>query len=71
VLPSNPSEAQIFDVLGYESLHVDEIQVQTGMPIEEVTATLAMMELKGMVRKVGGMRYMAVGEMGADYETDR
>ena len=71
VLPSNPSEAQIFDVLGYESLHVDEIQVQTGMPIEEVTATLTMMELKGMVRKVGGMRYMAVGEMGADYETDR
>lgn len=70
VLPSNPSEAQIFDVLGYESLHVDEIQVQSGMPIEEVTATLAMMELKGMVRKVGGMRYMAVGEMGADYETN-
>jgi DNA processing protein len=70
VLPSNPSEAQIFDVLGYESLHVDEIQVQTGMPIEEVTATLAMMELKGMVRKIGGMRYMAVGEMGAEYEAD-
>jgi len=70
VLPSNPSEAQVFDVLGYESMHVDEIQVQTGMPIEEVTATLAMMELKGMVRKVGGMRYMAVGEMGADYQTD-
>jgi DNA processing protein len=71
VLPSNPSEAQIFDVLGYESLHVDEIQVQTGMPIEEVTATLAMMELKGMVRKVGAMRYMAIGEMGADYEANQ
>ncbi len=71
VLPSNPSEAQIFDVLGYESLHVDEIQVQTGMPIEEVTATLAMMELKGMVRKVGSMRYMAIGEMDADYEANQ
>ena len=71
VLPSNPSEAQIFDVLGYESLHVDEIQVQTGMPIEEVTATLAMMELKGMVRKIGGMRYMAIGETSAEYEADQ
>ncbi len=69
VLPSNPTEAQIFDVLGYESMHVDEIRAQTSLPIEDVTATLAMMELKGMVRKVGGMRYMAVGEMGADYET--
>jgi DNA processing protein len=50
---------------------VDEIQVQTGMPIEDVTATLAMMELKGMVRKIGGMRYMAVGETSAEYEADQ
>jgi hypothetical protein len=41
------------------------------MPIEDVTATLAMMELKGMVRKVGAMRYMAIGEMGADYEANQ
>ena len=31
---------------------------QTGLPIEKVTAALAMMELKGMVRQVGGMHYV-------------
>ncbi|MEA3351294.1 MAG: DNA-processing protein DprA [Chloroflexota bacterium] len=68
VLPSNPTEAQLFETLGLESMHVDEIRANTKLPIEKVTATLAMMELKGMVRKVGGMRYTAVREMGADYD---
>jgi predicted Rossmann fold nucleotide-binding protein DprA/Smf involved in DNA uptake len=38
------------------------------MPIETVSATLAMMELKGMVRQVGGMNYVAVRERPEVYE---
>jgi predicted Rossmann fold nucleotide-binding protein DprA/Smf involved in DNA uptake len=38
------------------------------MPIEAVSAALAMMELKGMVRQVGGMNYVAVRERPATYE---
>jgi DNA processing protein len=67
VLPSNATEAQLFDVLTHEPLHVDEIQLKMKMPIEAVTATLTMMELKGMVRQVGGMRYTAVKEDGVEY----
>jgi hypothetical protein len=40
------------------------------MPIERVSATLTMMELKGMVRQVGGMQYVAVREESAPYETE-
>lgn len=68
-LPGDPREAQIYQVVGDEPLHVDEISTQTKMPIEQVTSTLALMELKGMVRKTFGMKYVAVQEVQAGYGT--
>jgi DNA processing protein len=67
VLPTDSVEAQVLNVLAHEPLHVDEIRNQTGLPIERVSATLVMMELKGMVRQVGGMNYVAVREEQAEY----
>lgn len=49
---------------------MDEIRNQTGMPIERVSATLVMMELKGLVRQVGGNNYVAVREEQAIYKTE-
>ena len=66
-LPSDPKEAVLFQAVGDEPLHVDEICSQVNLPIEEVTATLALMELKGMVRKTFGMKYVAVQELNAGY----
>ena len=71
VLPADATEAQLFDILSHEPKHVDEIRAQADLPIEKVTAALAMMELKGMVRQVSGMRYYAVREIGADYDVDK
>jgi len=70
VLPSDATEALIFDILSHEPMHVDEIRSRTDMPIEKLTSTLTMMELKGMVRQASGMRYFAVREDSADYEVD-
>ena len=70
VLPANATEAQLFDILDQEPIHVDEIRARTKLPIEDVTATLAMMELKGMIRQVGGMRYTAVKEALAEYKVE-
>jgi DNA processing protein len=70
VLPTNATEAQLFEVLSHEPLHVDEIRNQTRLSIEDVTANLALMELKGMVRQVGGMRYTAIREDGIVYSVD-
>ena len=66
-LPADEVETQVLNVLAREPLHVDEIRNQTGLPIERVSATLVMMELKGMVRQVGGMNYVAVREEPAEY----
>ena len=68
-IPSDPVEAQLYQSLSQEPRHVDEIRLLTGMPIEKVSATLAMMELKGMVRQVGGMNYVAVREATSEYHT--
>jgi DNA processing protein len=67
VLPSNATEAQLFEILGHEPMHVDDMSTQTELPIDKVIATLAFMELKGMVRQVGGMRYTAIREPGEEY----
>jgi DNA processing protein len=68
ILPSDETEALLLNTLGSEPLHVDEIRSQANLPIEKISATLAMMELKGMVRQVGGMNYVAVREEQASYK---
>ena len=45
--------------LSAEPVHIDELGVQMGLPIAQVSGALAMMELKGMVRHLGGMQYTA------------
>jgi DNA processing protein len=40
------------------------------LPIEQVSATLTIMEFKGMVRHAGGMNYSIIREALADYRSD-
>jgi DNA processing protein len=70
VLPSDALEAQLYAALENEPLHVDEIRARTNLPIEQVTSTLALMELKGMVRQVGGMQYVVLRENKNVYQVD-
>jgi DNA processing protein len=67
VIPADATEARLLEALSAEPLHVDEIRSKIGLPIESVSAALTMMELKGMVRQVGGMQYVAVREDQAQY----
>ena len=69
-LPADPVEARLLQLLAEETQHVDEICAQSGLPIEQVSATLTLMELKGMVRQVGGMNFSLIRENLADYRTD-
>jgi DNA processing protein len=66
-LPKDEVESKLLSILSKEPLHVDDIRAQAEMPIEKVSATLALMELKGMVRQVGGMQYVAVRDEMGDY----
>jgi DNA processing protein len=68
ILPGNENEKKLLSVLTHEPLHMDDIRNLTGLPIEQVSATLVMMELKGLVRQVGGMNYVAVRDEQAEYK---
>jgi len=70
VLPADETEATLLAHLSAEPTHVDELQQQVDLPIAQVTSTLAMMELKGMIRQVGGMKYIVAREPGVVYVVD-
>ena len=66
-LPADKTEAALLTYIGHEALHVDELCARSGLPIDQVSATLTIMELKGLVRNHGGMTYAAVREPSAGY----
>jgi DNA processing protein len=69
-LPSDAIEAKLFGLLSQEPLHVNDIGIKAALPIEQVSSTLALMELKGLVRQVGGMNYVAARETQSEYRVD-
>jgi DNA processing protein len=70
ILPDNEVEARILEHLSAEPVHVDALGLAVELPIAEVTSTLALMELKGQVRQVGGMNYVLAREGGVEYVID-
>ncbi len=69
LVAENETEATLMRYLTAEPLHIDELRQQTGLPIAQVSSTLALMELKGLARQVGGMNYVIAHEASADYAT--
>lgn len=69
LIPVNDVESLLLKQLSREPLHIDEVGRRSEMPITTVSSTLAMMELKGLVRQVGGMNYVLAREPGVDYIT--
>ncbi len=71
LFPTDETEARLFEQLAAEPLHVDEVSRAAELPIATVTSTLALMELKGLVRQVGGMSYVRAREPGPEYHVAR
>lgn len=69
LFPSDEKETAILRILSDEPLSMDEIGIQARLPIEQVSSTLVLMELKGMVSQVGGMSYVAVHDEQGEYLT--
>lgn len=69
-LPESAEEAALLEHLSPQPVHVDELSRASGLPSAEVSSTLAMMELKGVVQQVGGMKYVLIREADPVYETE-
>ncbi len=66
-MPATDTEAELLRHITREPMHVDEVCRGSGLPIATVSSVLAMLELKGMVRQMGPMSYVRVGEQLASY----
>ncbi len=66
-LPATHEEAHLLRFLSDQPVHVDELSREAGMGVAQVSSTLTLMELKGMVRQVEGMSYIRLREPGAEY----
>jgi DNA processing protein len=67
LLPGDELETKLMEILNLEPVYIDEIQTKAGFPVEKVSAALTMMELKGMVKQVGGMTFMAIRDERESY----
>jgi DNA processing protein len=57
----DPDETPIWNALGGEPRHVDELARALGRGAGELSATLAILEIKGLARQVGAMTYARIG----------
>lgn len=55
---AGPEEAPILALLGDEPIALDAVVARTGLPSSQVAAGLMTLELRGLVRQVGGQRFV-------------
>jgi DNA processing protein len=67
IIPASETESLLLKQLGAEPTHIDEVCRSSGLPASTVSSTLAMMELKGLVKQVGGMNYSLAREVREEY----
>lgn len=69
LLLGDETEAAIYRHLSHEPTHIDDLGRLSGLPASSVSSTLTIMELKGLVRHQGGMRYVRARELSGQYGT--
>lgn len=57
-LPTSIEEQSLLNLLGQEPCHIDDLIRESKLTAQDVTAALTTLELKGMVKQVGGMQYV-------------
>ncbi len=61
-VPTVPEEEEILELLGPNEQHVDELVQQSKFNTAKVSSLLTTMEMKGLVRHLGGGVYQARGK---------
>lgn len=68
VVPTTETERSVLELLSGEPTHVDALGRATDMPASTVASTLALLELKGLARQVGGMNYVLARDERVAYQ---
>ena len=62
MVPVTDTEAILLKHLSTQPTPIDEVGIQSGLPMPAISSALALLELKGLVRQVGGMNYVLARE---------
>jgi len=57
IMPETPEEEKLSEIIVNEPMHLDEIVRISGLNVADISARLTIMELKGLVRNIGGGVY--------------
>lgn len=63
----NQNESGLLEYISHDPIHIDDLCRRSGLPIAQVSSSLAMLEIAGRVKQVGGMHYIRVREALSDY----
>lgn len=58
IIPETAEEELILARLSYEPLHIDELKQLTRLDTAVINSTLTIMEMKGLVKNLGSLRYV-------------
>lgn len=66
IMPSNATEIALLRIIANEPVHIDEIAIQASRSIQDISAILTLMELKGLVQQIGAMFYQVSSAVDLD-----
>lgn len=59
IIPDSPEEEIVLSSLSFdEAIHIDKLSIKTQIRTAALSSLLTLMEIKGMVKDIGGMRYI-------------
>ena len=66
-VPTDEVELLVMKLLQSESMHIDDLQAASGLPIARISSALTMLELKGYIKNTGNMTYTSNYELKEEY----
>ena len=67
--PEDEAQAAVLKYVTFDPIHIDEIIRNSSLASSTVSGALTMMELRGLIRQVGGMNYVRLRESSEEYQT--
>ena len=67
--PEDEAQAAVLKYVTFDPIHIDEITRNSSLASSTVSGALTMMELRGLIRQVGGMNYVRLRETKEEYQT--
>jgi DNA processing protein len=58
IIPASPAEESLLKILSHEPLHIDKIIKLSKLETSAASSTLTLMEMKGMIKNIGGQNYI-------------